>query len=186
MPSSSACPFWFKIAGIRVDTVFGINPVTMVLGEPLHAVGFAAFFIRGERHDEVARGNPAFFFEADEIRDQDGIALLVVRRAATIKEAIHLIELEWVHGPVLAQRFHHIKVSKKQDGLSRAASVKADDDVFLVGQWPIDMDIFRREAGSPKARGHGFRRGRNVPGRRISGVDFNELLKNIAGGLMFR
>src|SRR6476646_6562918 len=134
--------FSFKVTGIGVDAVFGVDPVAMIFGEPLHTIGLPAFFIGGESNDQVALWDPAFFFQADEIRDQDGIALLDVRRAATIKEAIHFIELEWVHGPVLAQGFHHIKVSKKKDGLPLTASVQANDEVLLVGQRPIDMDIF--------------------------------------------
>src|SRR6185437_6621450 len=168
-----------------VDAVFGVYPVAMVFGEPLRAIGLTALFVSRERQDEVTRGDPALFFQADKIGDQYGVALFDVRRAATIEKAIDFVELERIHGPVLAQRFYNIKVGDKQDGFSRAASVQANDKVFLVRKRPINVNIFCGEARCPKASSNSFCRSGYVSGRCISGVDFNELLKNITGSLMF-
>src|SRR5580765_8614758 len=76
----------FKVAGIGVDAVFGVDPFAMVLDEPLYAVGLAAFFVRRESDDQIAGRNPAFFFEADEVGDQNRVTLLDVGGAAAIEE----------------------------------------------------------------------------------------------------
>src|ERR1041385_1002624 len=146
--------FGFKIARVGVDAGFGINPVAMVFGKPLHAVAFAAFFIRSERQDEITRRNPAFFFQADKVRDQDRVALFNVRSSAAIKKAIHLIELEWVHGPILRQGLYHVEVGDKQDWLVGAASVQTHYKVLLVRQRAINVDILSRKTSSSEASGH--------------------------------
>jgi hypothetical protein len=178
--------FCFEVAGIGVNAVFSIDPVMMVFGEPLRAIGLTAFFVSRERQDEVTRGDPTPLYQPHKIRSQDRVALYDVGRAAAIKKTIHLIQLEWVHGPVLAQRFYNVEVGDKQDGLAGAASAQTDDKVFLLRLWPIDVNIFCGKARSAKASSHSFCRGSHVAGRCVSSIDFNELLKNIASSLMFR
>jgi len=62
MPSSRRLPFEVRIAGIGVDAVFGVNPVAMVFGEPLHAIGLSAFFIAVKARIRSREGvQPSFF-----------------------------------------------------------------------------------------------------------------------------
>src|SRR5438270_7745191 len=178
--------FRFEVARIGVDAVFRVDPVAMILCEPLCAVGFTASFVSRKIDDEVTRGNPAFFLQANKSGDQDGVALLNVRGAAAIEKAIHFVELEWIHGPILRQGLYHVEVRDKQDRLARTAPAQADNKILLIRHRAIDMDIFSGPARRPKASSHSFRRRRYIAGRRISCVDFNELLKNVTSGLMFR
>ena len=51
----------FKVAGVSVDAVFGINQIALVRDEPLYAVGCAAFFVRGQGDDQSRAGvQPSF------------------------------------------------------------------------------------------------------------------------------
>src|SRR5262245_66243560 len=58
-----------EVAGVSVDAVFSVDQLTMVLDEPLDAVGFAAFFVGGESQNQVARWTPALLSEAEEVGD---------------------------------------------------------------------------------------------------------------------
>jgi hypothetical protein len=77
-------------------------------------------------------------------------------------------------------------MSKKEDRLSLAAPMKADDKVLFVGQRTNYLHVFSRKTCSAKALSHGFCRCGYVAGGRVSGVDLNELFKDIVRGLMFR
>src|SRR5215468_303838 len=175
----------FEIAGISIDAVFSINQIAMVRDQPLHAVGLPTFFVGSERQNQVAGGNPAFLFESQKVCYKYGVALLDVRGAATVEEAIDLIELERIHGPVFAQCFDNIQVAEKQNGLALPAPMQAHHDVLLVGQRPDDLDIFSGKARRTKACGHGLSGSGDIPGRRVCGVDLNQLFENVTGKLVF-
>src|SRR5215831_20509565 len=66
----------FEIAGVSIDAVFSIDQIAMVRDQPLHAVGLPAFFVGSERQNQVAGGDPAFFFETQKVCYQFGVSLL--------------------------------------------------------------------------------------------------------------
>src|SRR5262249_7784127 len=171
---------------ISIDAVFSINQIAMVRDQPLHAVGLPAFFVGSERQNQVAGGNPAFLFESQKVCYKYGFALLDVRGAATVEEAIDLIELERIHGPVFAQCFDNIQVAEKQNGLALPAPMQAHHEVLLVGQRPDDIDVLGRKARSAKTGSHGLSGSGDIPGRRVCGVDLNQLFENVTGKLVFR
>ena len=70
-----------------VDAEFGVDQVAMGLDQPVDTViGPAAFFIGGERHDQVAVRFEAFLLIADQIGDPDGGLGLVVTGAPAIEK----------------------------------------------------------------------------------------------------
>src|SRR5205807_4199789 len=123
-----------KAAGIGVETVLGIYQVVVVLGQPVGPVILAAFFIGSQGQYQVSRGRPAFLFQADEIGYKNCVAVFDVHGATPIEVAINLIELERVHGPVLAQRLDHIQVADEQNGLALAASPETNYKIAFVGR----------------------------------------------------
>src|SRR5215472_13319208 len=66
----------FEIAGISIDAIFGVDQIAMILNKPLHAVGLPTFFVGSERQNQIAGGNPAFFFETQKVCYQFGVSLL--------------------------------------------------------------------------------------------------------------
>ncbi len=62
----------------------------------------------------VAVGHEALALQSDEIGDGDGIAHLHVLGAAAIVIPVLFHEFEWIGGPVLAPRLHHVQMSDDQ------------------------------------------------------------------------
>ena len=137
-------------AAVGIDDVFGVDETALVLDEPVDAVRLAAFFVGGEREDEIAIGLVAFFLEADEGGDENGIALLHVLRAAAVVVAVFFDELEGIGGPVFTARFHDIEMTDEENRLLLARSVQADDEVLLAVVRAAEEHIFLREAGVEK------------------------------------
>ena len=122
MPASSRLPLsFFEFAAVQIDAVFRVNPVAMLLEQPIDAVEVAAFFIGGEREDQIAvRATDPSFFRRMKFVDQDGVAVLHVLGAAAVEVAVLFDEFEWIGGPVLAESFDDIQVAEEQDGFALA------------------------------------------------------------------
>jgi hypothetical protein len=140
----------------------------------------SALFVGSKSQDEVAVGNEALPFHANEIGDQDGIAFLHVVGATTVEVAVFLDELERIGGPVFAAGFDDVEVADEQNGITFSGAVDAGDHVFLAVGWPGDLDVCCWKAGVAEAHGHGFGGGGDVTDG-ISGIDLDELLENFAG-----
>jgi hypothetical protein len=69
-------------------------------------------------------------------------------------------------------------------GPAWSAPMQPHHEVLLVKQRTDDIDIFSREAGGTKTRGHGFRRSGHVAGGGVRGVDLNQLFENVVGDLV--
>src|SRR5262249_28977933 len=161
----------FEVAGVSIDAVFRVDQIAVVLNQPLHTVGLPAFFVGGEGQNQIAGGNPAFLLEPQKVCYKYGIALLDVRGATTVEEAVDLIEFEWVHGPVFAQRLDYVQMAEKQNWLALSAPMQAHHEILLVGQRPDDLDIFGSKAGGAKAGGHGLSSRGDIANRRVCCVD---------------
>src|SRR6266481_7128483 len=105
----------------------------MVLDQPINAVVRAtAFFVRCERHDDIAVGLEALSPVTNQARDPNRSLRLVVAGAAPIKETIALNQLKRVHAPIFALGFHNIGVGEKQERLAAAREIQQ-----LVSELPL-------------------------------------------------
>ena len=165
-------------AAVRVENVFGIDKVAVVLDQPVDAVRFAALLIGREREDDVAIGVEAFPVQAEEGFDQDGVGLLHVLGAAAVVVAVFGYELEGIGGPVVAACFNHIQVADEEDRLLAAGAVITHDKILLAIIGAEQLHVRGGKAGVKKSLLHGFRRvGDAADG--IGGVDFDELAKDV-------
>src|SRR5581483_1166036 len=74
----------------------------------------------------------------------------------------------------------------EQNGLGRmSAAMQPHHKVFLVGERPKHMDIFRSKTSSAETSCHGFRGRCHIASGSVSGVDLNQLFKYIARDLVF-
>src|SRR5581483_2519026 len=121
-----------KVATIRVQAVFSVDQIAMLLKQPLHAVGAALFLIRGEREDDVAIGLVALLTPANHVGEENGGAIFDVVGAAAVEEAVFFDHLKRVGGPIGAGGFDDIEMSEQQERLALAGSVNARDQVFLA------------------------------------------------------
>src|ERR1700722_1486452 len=174
--------FEFEITGVGIDDVFGVNEIAMIFDQPGHAVGLAALFIGGEREDEVAIGPEIFFFQANEAGDEERVAVFDVSSAAAVKVAVFFGEDEGVHRPIFAASFDHIGMANEQQGSVRAGAMNAGDEVAFAVVGAEDLDVGGAKSGVEQALGHGAG-GNSGAADRIGGIDFDELLKNVAGKL---
>src|SRR6266404_4043579 len=147
---------FFKLAAIQVDAIFRINPIAVRGQQPVHAVRAAAFFIGGQRQNQIAVRNITFLFQADKTGDQQGVAGLHVFRAAAVEIAVLLKKNKRIDGPVLAACFHYIQVSDEQDRLARAAAVIANDQILFVFAWARDLYVFFFESSFTQSLCHGL------------------------------
>ena len=157
----------FKIAGIGVDGVFGINPVAVFFQQPLHAVGFTAFLVRRQGQNKIAGGRPAFFLETNQVGDQFGVTLFDVAGTAAIEEAVNLIELEWIQiiGPVLFQGLHHVQVAQEENRLGvSSTSAESYHQIVLVGLRACHVNIIIGKTCGAEACSHGVSRRGDVAG----------------------
>src|SRR5216683_4512946 len=122
-------------AGVGVDGYFGSDELGAVLEEPVDAVGLAALLVGGEGEDEVAVGDEALTLEADEVGDEDGVAVFHVLGAAAVEVAVLLDELEGVGGPLGLWCFDYVEVADDEDGLERGAGcgMVAGYQILLAG-----------------------------------------------------
>src|ERR1700732_5289788 len=61
------------LAAIEVDAVFGVDPIAMLLQQPVDAVIIPPFLVGSQREDQIAIGSETFLFQPDEVRNQDGV-----------------------------------------------------------------------------------------------------------------
>src|SRR5262249_1775769 len=146
--------------------------------------GTAAFFVSGERDDQVAVGLKAFFLVGDEVGEPDSSLCLVVAGAAAVKVAVLLDELEGVHGPVFALGFDNVDMRKEENGLAGTGAVIAHHDVVLGGFGAADEDVGVRKAGGLEACGGGFGDGSGRAGGE-AGLHLDHLFVDFAGELFF-
>src|SRR5882762_3917903 len=169
---------FLKFAAVQVDAVFRIYPIAMFPEQPVHAVEGAALLIGGQRENEIAIRQIAFFFQADEIGDQDGIAFLHIFRATAVELAVFLDEFEGIRGPVRPERFDDVQVPDKQDGLAFSGSAKTRDEILFPFVRPGYSYVGLGEAPVEQTLGHRFGSSGDVANG-VGGVDFNELLEYV-------
>ena len=168
-----------EFAAVEIDAVFGVDPVAMIFHQPIDAVEIAAFFVGGEREDQVAIGLVVLFLHANEVGDEDGVAFLHVVGAAAVEVAVFFNELKRIGGPVFAARFDDVEMADEEDRLALTGAVDAGDEIFLAVVGAGDDDVVAGEAGVAQASGHGFGGGGDVADG-VGRVDFDELLKDFA------
>ncbi len=143
-------------AAIGIENVLGVDQIAMILQQPIDAIGFAAFFVGGEREDDVAIRPVIFLLEANQRGDEDGVAAFHVLRAAAVEVAVLLDEFEGVDGPVFAAGFDHVQVPDEEDGLLRAGAAKARDHVAFALVGAEHVHVGGGEARVAQALGHRF------------------------------
>src|SRR5215472_4826264 len=173
----------FKLSAIKVDRVLGVNPVAMILQEPMHAVRTAAFFVGSECEDKIAIGQVVFLFEANKCGGQQCVTGFHVFRATTVEEAILLEENEGIARPVFAAGFDHVQVADKQDWFALTGAAITQDQIFLVVARTGYLDVPIIKAGVAEPFAHGFGSSANVANR-IRCVDFDEFLQDFARQLL--
>ncbi len=172
-------PFRLEFAAVEIDAVFGVDPIAVIFHKPIDAVEIAAFFVGGQREDQVAIGLVVFFLHANEVGDEDRVAFLHVVGAAPVEVAVFLNELERIGGPVFAARFDDVEMADEEDRFALTGAVDARDEIFLAVVGAGDDDVIASEAGIAQARGHRFGGGGYVADG-VGRVDFDELLKDFA------
>src|SRR6266705_2090092 len=125
----------------------------------------------------------AFFFQADEIGNENGVAVLHVLGSAAVKVAVFFDEFEWIGGPILAVRFDDVQVPDEQDGLVISSSVKANDEILLSLVGTGDMEVLLSETCFEQTASQRFGGGRHIADG-VRRIDLNELLENIARQLL--
>ena len=134
----------FEFAAVEIDAVFGVDPIAMIFHEPIDAVEIAAFFIGGEREDQIAVGLVVLFLHANEVGDEDGVAFLHVVGAAPVEVAVFFDELKGIGGPVFAARLDDVEMADEEDWFALAGAVDARDEIFLAVVGAGDDDVIRR------------------------------------------
>ena len=162
-----------------IEAEFGIDQFAMILEQPVDAVVRpAAFFVGGERHDDVAIGFVALALVANQIGNPDGRLRFVVCGAAAVVVAVLFGERERIQAPVFALGFDDIGVRQQQNRFELAGSVIAHNQIGLGGDRAADEDVGIRKSGRAQVSRDGFRHGRSGPGR-ITGLDFDDLTIDI-------
>src|SRR5439155_6756270 len=173
----------FEFAAVQIDAIFRVNPVAMLVEQPIHTVGRAALFVGSQRENQIAVRQIPFLFQADEIGDQDGVAFLHVFGTAAVEVAVLLNEFEGIGGPVRTERFHDVEVPDEKNGLAFSGAAKTSDEIFLAFVGTGYFNVVVGETSVAQAFGHGLGSCRDVANG-IGGVDFNKLLENIARQLL--
>ena len=163
---------------VRINHKRRVHKLAMILHQPIGAVEVAAFFIRRKRQNQVAPGLVALAMQPQKGRNQRGIGVLHVLRAAPVIITILLDKLERVGMPVLGQRLDNIHVAEKEHWLVRARSMNAYNEILLARIRPQQMHIVCRKARIQKSLLH--RRGgrRHIAQRCVRRVDLDKLLEN--------
>src|SRR6266704_4788395 len=174
---------FFEFACVQIDAIFGVNPVAMLVQQPVNSVERATLLIGGQRKDQVAVRQIAFFFQADEIGSENGVAVLHVLGSAAVKVAVFFDEFEWIGGPILAVRFDDVQVPDEQDGLAISGSVKTNDEILLSLVGTGDMEVLLSETCFEQTASQRFGGGRHIADG-VRRIDLNELLENVARKLL--
>ena len=168
-----------------VQPVLGVDQLTVVGDEPLHAVEVASLLVGGQGDDDVAVGLEALLLEADQVGDPYRGHRLVVGGATAVVVAVLLEERERVDRPVLLACLDHVEVGEQQQRPARARAPQPRDEIALALVGPEHPDVALREAGRLQPGGHRLR----GPGRaahRIRRVDLDQLLEDVVGKLLLR
>ena len=130
----------------------------------------------------MTRGLPGAVPQYQGYLDERSVGILHILRAAPVVIAVLLNELERIGVPIGAQSLHNVNVAKKQDRLfgGLACGANAHHEILFTRVRPEQAHVLRREAGIQEALLHGDRRIGHVASRRISGIDFDELLEYFA------
>ena len=169
-------------AAIGVEDEVGVDEFALVLQKPIHAVGLAAFFVRGEGEDNVTVRDVTFLLKADERGAHDGVAVFHVLGATAVEVSVFLNELKGIGGPVFAAGLDHVEVTDKQDGLVLSGAVQARDHVLLAVVGANDLDVTGGEPGVAETLRHRLGGGGHIADR-IGGIDFDQLLEDVVGKL---
>ena len=171
---------------VRVERVLGIDERTLVREHPLHALLGCRFLIRGEEGDDVAIRRPAFAAPANEVRDQDGHARLVVLGAAAEEVAVLAAHDEGVVRPVGLVGLDDVEVRREEDRLlARGATAETDDQVLVLRVGADNVDVTGRIAGGEKSRPQLARERSGAAGRR-RGVGVHGLGEDVSGEALVR
>src|ERR1700719_5122367 len=96
-----------------VECELGIDKIAMVLDQPVEpVVRAAAFFISGERDDDIAIWLVAFALITDQVRRPGGHLRFVVGSAAAVVISVFFGEDKRIQARVFPLRFDDIGVSK--------------------------------------------------------------------------
>src|SRR3954471_10893215 len=166
-------------AAAFVDRELGVEQVLVVLDQPLGAVELAAFLVGGQHQNQIAVRCYPLLLQADQVGDELRCHRLVVAGAAAVEEAVLLDEGERIHRPVLALGFDDVEVGEEEERPVRAGAAEAEDQVALARIRSDDLHVRGREARRLEPRRHRFRRLRHVAGRRVGGVDLDQLFVNL-------
>ena len=179
----------FNAAGIGIDDERRIDQVAMIVDQPRCAVEFAAFFIGGERQDQIALRLVALAVKAQEGEDQRGVGVLHVLRAAAVEVAVLLDKLKGIGVPVGGERLDHVDVAEEEDGLFRRWARRRGCGRQGSACSDRDRAGARRRGAKPASRKRfcmAFGRCGHAAFGRVGGVDFDELLEDVAGFGAFR
>ena len=155
----------------------------MIFQKPVDAVRASAFFVSRQRHDDVAIGFEVFLFHANHRHHEECVSRFHVDRAAAVEVAVFFDEFERIDGPIFAARFHDVEVADHQNRFASAGAVEARDEVSFSRIRTTDVEVGLGIAGIAKTLGHRFG-GNGGAADRIGGVDFDELLVDVAGELV--
>src|SRR5437762_2456785 len=168
-----------------VQRKFRIDQIAMILDNPVDAIVVAGFFIGRECDDQVAIGHVAFLLKANERRDPYGSHGLVVGTAAAVEVTVFFGELERIQRPILTQRLNNVEMREEQHRLSAAGPAIPRNKISFSRIRPENLNVGFGKTGSLQPRGHHFSGCRRVADR-IGGVDFDEVLIDIARKLVVR
>ena len=175
--------FLLEFAPVQINAVLRVDPITMPLEQPVHAVRRAAFFVGSQSKNQIAVRQEAFLLQADEIRDQDGVTLLHVLGAPSIEEAVFFNEFEGIRGPIGPERLHYIQMPDKQDWLAVSGSAEAHHQILLTVIRPVHVKVILGKTRVAKALRHSFGGSCHVADG-IGGVDLDKLLENVSRHLV--
>ena len=150
-----------------------------------HALRVAGFFVGFECDNDVAVRAIALFLVADEVGDPCGRHVFVVARAARVKVAVFLDELERIGGPVRALRLDHVDVGDEEDRLPLAGAAQPGDQIPALRCRFEGLNIGCREARRRESRGHRLRSLVGVPDGG-GGVDLEKLAIDVERALLLR
>ena len=174
-------------AAAFVQAELRLDQRAMIVDQPRDAVVVAAFFIRGERDDDVALGLQAFLSIADQVGDEDRGHRLVVGGAAAVVVAVALDELERIEigRPVFLVRLDDVEMREQQQRLLRAVTTQPRDEIALlrVARRHEDAHVFLRKSCGNESRSHRARR-RGVVADGVGRVDLDQLFVDVEQRLL--
>ncbi len=168
-----------------VDRQLGVDQRPMLLEEPDHAVVPATFFVRRQRHDEIAVGHEALPPVADQIRHERRGHCLVVGGAAAVEVAVPLEQLEGIDRPVFPIRLDDVEMSQQQQRPPGPGAAQARHHVALARSRHQHLDVGGREPGGEQPASHRLRR-LGVVADGVGRVDLDQLLIDLAQELLVR